>query len=263
MVTEYRWIDLSLIDLPAQVRRHSPEKVAELAQDMSRNGQLQDIIITPKSDGRYEIVAGNSRRMAAIELKWVQIRCLVKDNLSEFDRARITIAENDEREDLTAVDRGLSYIWAMKAGNMTQEALAAAIGKTHSHISQYVSAAGILEPVRSFVNRFAMGIAHINQLVRLPTPASQLSMADRCQKEDLSVRQLEHLINRVLAVSSQPAPASIADKQTRGGAAADKQSCFIIEISAHGIHIEGDFPETVTLPELTRALEESLRKWRK
>ena len=61
------------------------------------------------------------------------------------------ISENDEREDTSPIDRGLSYIWAMEAGGLTQDALAGKVGKTDAHINQYVQLP-VPEPVREKPN---------------------------------------------------------------------------------------------------------------
>lgn len=69
MADEVRWIDLNLIGLPARGRQHNPDRVAELAQDMAKNGQLQGIVVTPKGNG-FEVVAGRGRYLAAKQLNW-------------------------------------------------------------------------------------------------------------------------------------------------------------------------------------------------
>ncbi|MCB4791935.1 MAG: ParB/RepB/Spo0J family partition protein [Elusimicrobia bacterium] len=223
MPEEIRLVDVGLIDLPGHVRPHmipgesiqwgryhDAGKVAELAQDMKTIGQLQDIVVCKKdppshkaTEGqvRYELIAGQGRLLAAKQLNWPQIRCLVREGLSEYDKARITISENDEREDLLPVDRGLSYKWAMEAGGKTQEELAADLKKTHAHVSQYIAATELSEPVREIVNRFTIGIAHINQISKLTDTAMQIAMIERIDKEGLSVKNLETLVNKALSTS--------------------------------------------------------------
>ena len=59
-------VKLSLIDIPECFRQHSMESVDALAQDIQRNGQLQEIVVTPKEGGRYELVAGKRRTLGLI-----------------------------------------------------------------------------------------------------------------------------------------------------------------------------------------------------
>jgi len=261
MPDEIRWIELNLIDLPARGRQHDPERVAELARDMAKNGQLQDIIVAPKEGGRFEVVAGRGRYLAAQQLKWEKLQCLVKENLTEADKLFIMIAENDEREDVSPIDRGLSYTWAMEAGSLSQEALGDKIGKTHTHISQYVLAAKLPEPVQAIANRFAMGIAFINQLVRLAGKSeAQLAMAQKCAKEDLSVKQLETLVTKAL----KPIPSPLAGEGGGEGGVADapKLDGFKISKSGKRIHIIGDYQEAIPPAELGKALEAAYQQWK-
>ncbi|MCB4790787.1 MAG: ParB N-terminal domain-containing protein [Elusimicrobia bacterium] len=76
MPEEIRLVDVGLIDLPKHVRQHDSGKVDELAQDMKEIGQLQDIVVAKKGEGRYELIAGQGRLLAAKRLNWAQIRCL-------------------------------------------------------------------------------------------------------------------------------------------------------------------------------------------
>jgi len=260
MVNEIRWIDLSLIDLPERGRQHDPQRIAELAGDMAKNGQLQDIVVAPKTDNRFEVVAGRGRYLAAQQLKWDKLQCLVKENLSEFDKACITISENDEREDVSPVDRGLSYIWAMEAGCLTQDALAEKIGKTQAYVSQYIAAASLTAPVLEIIKRFIIGIGSINQIVRLPTAEAQIAMAKKCQKEDLSVKQLENAVNKALNTSSGNAQAQSGETDSKKERKA-LQAGFHISKSTMGVHIIGDYPDTIPPPELAKALEFTYQQW--
>ena len=262
MADEIRWLDISQIDLPTRGRQHNPDRIAELAGDMAKNGQLQDIIVMPKGDGRFDVVAGRGRYLAAKRLKWDKIQCLVKENLSELDRVLLMISENDEREDTSPIDRGLSYIWAMEAGDLTQGALATKLGKTQGYISQYVAAAQLPEPVRKIINRLIIGITHINLIARLPTPEAQIAIAEKCQKEDLSVKQLENIVNNALSVSAKSATGSptggAASAQSHPKALADG---FKIGEAGGKVRIAGIFPMNTPDPELVKAFEASLQDW--
>src|SRR5262245_40291322 len=132
---ETMWIEINLIDLPSSSRQHDQDRINTLAQDMAKNGQLQEIVVTPKGD-RYEVVAGVGRLAAAKELQWDKIRCFVRPGLSDFDKLFITFSENEEREDVSPIYQA-SLLKKMK-GDMTQEQLADKIGKERGTISQYL-----------------------------------------------------------------------------------------------------------------------------
>src|SRR5579872_6306411 len=97
-------VQLSLIDIPSFFREHTLESVDALAQDIQRNGQLQEILVTPKDGGRYELVAGKRRTLALRHLNRETARVQIMEGLSELQKALIMIAENDEREDVNPFD---------------------------------------------------------------------------------------------------------------------------------------------------------------
>ncbi len=247
-------IEVGLIDIPAHMRRHSPEKLAELKENIGKRGLLQNIVVVKKDNGRYELVAGQGRLLIAIEEKWATIKCLVKENLTDYERERLALSENEEREDLTPVDRGLTYKRLMELGKLTQEQLAKDLNKTQGYISQYVAAAELAEPVQEIINRLIIGIRHISQILRLPTPEAQAAMAEKCGKEDLSVKQLENLVNNALKAGNKEK--EVADKD--GKAFTDG---FRIGTAAERIHIIGDFPEGASVADMHKALDESYAKW--
>ena len=96
-------INLSNLDLAPNARAHSAESLASLAEDMRRNGQLQEIIVTPKDEEHFEVVSGTGRTLAARKLGWKTIRARVMTGLSEFEKTHITFSENEEVEDVSPI----------------------------------------------------------------------------------------------------------------------------------------------------------------
>src|SRR5437660_587970 len=104
-----QWIDIKNIDVPDYFREHTPEALESLTQDIQEHGMLQEIVVAAKPDGRFELVAGRGRFSAVQKLGWDKIRAQVLTEVSELDKALISIAENEEREDVSPIDKALSY----------------------------------------------------------------------------------------------------------------------------------------------------------
>jgi ParB-like chromosome segregation protein Spo0J len=68
MTQKGAWIRISEIDVPDYARQHQLEGVNSLSVDMGKNGQLQNIVLVKKADGRYECIIGNGRLEAAKKL---------------------------------------------------------------------------------------------------------------------------------------------------------------------------------------------------
>jgi len=260
MADEVRMIKLSKIVVPEHMRKHSPEKTAELAKDIKVRGQLQDAVVTPMDDGNFELLAGGNR-YAAMKLNGAEeIRCLVKENVSPYERSCITLSENIKREDMSPVDLGLELKRAMETGNKTQEELAKDLGLTQGYISQYVTAAELSEPVREIINRLIIGIAHINPIARLAGDAAKIAMLEKIEKEDLSVKQVENLVNKALASSPDPAGQAEAVKQADGAAAAKPKpvakgvKCVK---AGKGFHLAGGFKDLIPMDDFLKAAREA------
>src|SRR5258708_30960233 len=127
-------VALSLIDIPSSFREHTMESVDALAQDIQRNGQLQEVVVTPKEGGRYELVAGKRRTLAMRHLNKETVRAQVMESLSELQKALIMIAENEERADVNPFDKAAAYQRAIKAGDLSQRQLAEKLGISEERV---------------------------------------------------------------------------------------------------------------------------------
>ena len=191
-------VQLSLIDIPECFRQHTMESVDALAQDIQRNGQLQEVVVTPKDGGRYELVAGKRRTLAMRHLNKETIRAQVMESLNELQKALIMIAENDERADVNPFDRALSYQRAINAGTTRQD-LASKLGISADMVNKVLSLLQLTPEVTEKTRRLGFSGAHLQEIVRLPDAQSQLQMADACDKQGWSSKVLRDKVSRSLA----------------------------------------------------------------
>jgi ParB-like chromosome segregation protein Spo0J len=90
------WIDLNLIDLPANARYHSDDEIDNMSKSLA-NKQLMPIIVCREGD-RYEVVAGACRVLGARKDAWQQIKADVYEGLTPFQKLMITFTENEDRK---------------------------------------------------------------------------------------------------------------------------------------------------------------------
>ena len=96
---------------PYQPRQHfSEEKLVELANSIKKNGIIQPIAVRPKKneDGKYEIVAGERRWIAAQRAGLHEIPVTILD-LSDVESLEVAIVENIQRDDLNPVEEARGY----------------------------------------------------------------------------------------------------------------------------------------------------------
>jgi ParB/RepB/Spo0J family partition protein len=246
-----RWIDLSLIDIPKNARPHRPEDLESLAQDMAKEGQLQEIVVVAQGD-RFEVVAGVGRTLAAQNLKWDKIRCFVKDSLSEFDRLHITFSENEEREDASPLYQAQLLKRMQEAGQFkTQDDLADKIGKSRGSITQYLVISRLEPQVQESVNRLtSLGMRHLLEICRLKTPEEQIALAKEASEKELSVKKLKAMVDKKvapIAKSKQDAP--------------DPRATIIFTAGGPAIKFSGQAPKDVSREGLLDLFREKLYGW--
>ena len=99
-------IALGLIDVKPQVRTKIGD-LTDLKSSIEEHGVIQAILVHAEADGRYRLIAGERRYRASQALERPTIPVRIKRGLSEIDIRAMQVAENAEREDLSAFDEAL------------------------------------------------------------------------------------------------------------------------------------------------------------
>lgn len=139
---EARPIPLSAIQPSAlnPRKKFDEGKLAELAASIRSKGLIQPIVVRPiggpkvtAGSRRYEIVAGERRFRAASLAGLTSIRAIVR-SLSDKDVLEIAVIENEQREDVTPMEKAHGYAALIDDHGLTVEDLAARVGKSASTI---------------------------------------------------------------------------------------------------------------------------------
>ena len=188
-------VELNLSELrpnPYQPRKiFDDEALNELAASIKENGVFQPIIVKKTVKG-YDIVAGERRFRASKKAGLTTIPAIVKDFTDE-EMMNISLLENLQREDLTAIEEANAYKAMIDSIGLTQEELANKVGKSRSHITNMLGLLKLPKSVQDLVlyNKLSMG--HARVLSKLEDLVKVEELADKVVNEDLSVRELEEL----------------------------------------------------------------------
>jgi len=190
---EFKIIQLSEIQKnPYQPRKEfSEEKIQELAQSIKENGLIQPIIVRQSPVIGYEILAGERRYRASLVVGLSEVPVIVK-NLSDQDMMIHSIIENLQREDLNPIEEAKAYQSLIEKG-YTHADIAAKMGKSRPYITNLVRLLTLPDFILTEVETGKLSQAHARLLIQLPLK-EQKNLLNRIQKEDLSVRQVEHLL---------------------------------------------------------------------
>ena len=190
---ELKIIQLSEIQKnPYQPRKDfSEEKIQELAQSIKENGLIQPIIVRQSPVIGYEILAGERRYRASLVAGLSEVPVIVK-NLSDQDMMIHSIIENLQREDLNPIEEAKAYQSLIDKG-YTHSDIAEKMGKSRPYITNLVRLLTLPDFILTEVETGKLSQAHARLLIQLPLK-EQKNLLNRIQKEDLSVRQVEHLL---------------------------------------------------------------------
>ena len=133
---------------PYQPRKtFSDESLADLCASIKEYGVLQPLLVSPSDDGRYMLIAGERRLRASRMANLSEVPVIISDYTSQ-QIAEIALIENLQREDLHFLEEAEGYEQLMNEFHLTQEAMAARVGKKQSTIANKLRLLRLTGPVR-------------------------------------------------------------------------------------------------------------------
>ena len=190
-------------------------KLEELAASIKANGVIQPILVRREGD-RYQIIAGERRWRAAQRAGLRTVPVVVRD-VSAGDKQVLELAliENLQREGLNPVDEALAYQRLATDFSLTQEQIAAAVGKDRSSVANFMRLLKLPEEVRGDLASGTLSTGHARALLALNDPAAQRYGAREVIARGLSVRETEVLVKRMVAAPSATTPRAATPDQNK------------------------------------------------
>jgi ParB family transcriptional regulator, chromosome partitioning protein len=212
-------VDLDLISPSEHQPRHRLDdtRLDELARSIKANGVIQPIVVR-KVEGGYRIIAGERRWRAAQRAGLLRVPVVIKDIAAGNDAQLLEMAliENIQREDLNPIDEAAAYEKLSTDFKMTQEQIAAAVGKDRSSVANHLRLLKLPQEVRAEVADGRLSMGHARALLAVPDENGQRRVAREVIAQNLSVRETETLVKRLeRSASPQPAAAVPTDVNTR------------------------------------------------
>lgn len=173
-------------------KKFEADKVQELANSISNDGLLQPLIVTvhPNNHNRYRLVAGERRWRACKLVNILEVPVIIK-NYNNDEILRVSLLENIQREELTAIEEAEGYIQLIKHFQYTQEDLGHKLGKSRSHIANLVRLTSLPDNIKDKINEGQLSMGHARCLVG--HKECQL-IANHIIENNLNVRQTEKLV---------------------------------------------------------------------
>lgn len=212
-------VDIDLLAPSDQQPRLSVENrtLDELAASIRANGVIQPILVR-RTGSAYRIIAGERRWRAAQKAGLLKVPVVIREMPEGSGRQLLELAlvENLQREDLNPIEEALAYQRLVEEFGLTQDQVAAAVGKDRTSVSNYLRLLRLPDDVRVHVASGALSMGHARALAGLADGAAQRQAAQDVMASALSVRDTESLVKKLASPApARPAMPAAPDVHTR------------------------------------------------
>ena len=184
----------------------------ELAASIREHGVLQPILVRPRDDGRYQLIAGERRWRASRIAGHVTIPALVED-IDDDTALEISIIENLQREDISPLDEASMYDRMIRDHGYSIRRLADKLGKDKGYLENRLRLADAPPEIRELVSLRKDTLSHAYELMKVEDPRKRRRLAEQVARNELSLVKLRERIEgrraRVV-VDDEPEPGADA-----------------------------------------------------
>ncbi|HEY0008159.1 MAG TPA: ParB/RepB/Spo0J family partition protein [Tepidisphaeraceae bacterium] len=204
--TPWRMIAVSAVRAnPHQPRRVMDEAaLAELADSIKTNGIIQPIVVRLNGN-EYELIAGERRLRAAKLANLTEVPALVRQ-ADAYSQAQLALVENIHRTDLNPIERAQAYQSLLDQLGLTQAELATRLGEQRSSVANFLRLLSLTEATRTLLQAGRLTLGHAKILAGISDTMEQERLAQLCADQELTVRNLERLID---PNAPQPTPKAL------------------------------------------------------
>ncbi len=182
---------------PRQPRIHFKEEdLAELAASIREHGVIQPLIVSPKGDGTYTLIAGERRWQASQKAGLRTVPVITREANSQ-ELLEVALIENVQRADLNSMEEAEAYRQLVEEFGLSHEAVAKRVGKNRVTVTNTLRLLGLAETVKQALVDGKLTEGHARALLALSTQKAQASVLQTVLNLSLSVRQTEELVRKL------------------------------------------------------------------
>ena len=233
-------------------RRFEPEATAGLAASLRHQGVLQPVVVRPRPQGGYELVAGERRWRAAREAGLATLPALVRE-ADDRESLLLGLVENVARENLSPVEEARAYASLIDEFELSLGEVAERVGRSKPSVSNRLRLLELPEEVLWMLARSELTEGHARAILAVQDDAARLRLARRVVREGMTVRAVERAAQESGArrrPRSTPVDPALAE---RARAAAERLTGLPSRVAAGKLELH--FGDETRLAELVEALE--------
>lgn len=206
MISEVKVVKVAIDQIfpnPYQPRKNFDEEaLRDLSASIAQFGVLQPLLVAPADNGRYMLIAGERRLRASKMAKLQEVPVIISEYTSQ-QIAEIALIENLQREDLHFLEEAEGYEKLMEEFHLTQEAMAARVGKKQSTIANKLRLLRLSDRIRKILVEGGLTERHARALLKLDDEEKQVQVLTVVIDNGYSVRQTESYIEKLLEDKKQ------------------------------------------------------------
>jgi ParB family chromosome partitioning protein len=239
---------------PRQPRkRFDHEATSALADSIRSQGLVQPVVVRPRPDGGFELIAGERRWRAAREAGVPTVPALVRE-ADDRDSLLLGLVENVAREELSAVEEARAYALLMDDFGLSLGELGERVGKAKPTVSNRLRLLELPDDLLGLVERGELSEGHARAVLAVPDNEGRRRLARQIVRRGMSVRAAERAARWAGAKTKQRKVAKVNPAlAARVREAAERVTGFTARVRAGKLEIS--FLDETELEELAEALE--------
>lgn len=198
----YMDIPIEKIFTPDNVRlTYDQGAIKGLAHSISQVGLLQPVIVKENGDDTFTLLVGHRRYLAAKFAEVKLIRAIIFDD--QESKIMLQLIENIQRENLNPIEEGLAYKKVLEEEGLTQDDLAAKLGKPQSSIANTMRLLKLPVGIQKMLISGDLKQGHGKVLLQLKDPVQQEELAAKAVADRMSVNALREVVLQMSKINTE------------------------------------------------------------
>lgn len=171
-----------------------PDELRQMADSIKEKGIVTPLLVS-RSGAGYQLIAGE-RRWRAAQMAGLERVPVVMRDATPTESLELALIENIHRKDLNPIEEALAYKKLLEDLNATQEVLAERVGKDRSTVANLLRLLRLPVQIQQDLIDGRITMGHARVLAGVKNIGDQKLLRNRVVKDELSVRQLEKLVQK-------------------------------------------------------------------
>jgi len=199
-----------------------PKALDELRESIKEKGIIQPVTIRQSRDGMYELISGERRIRAALDLGMQSVPAYIIEVKNDEEMLELALIENLQREHLNPVEIAISYQRLVSDVGLTAEGIAKKVSKDRTTVVNFLRLLKLPKNIQDALRTSTLTIGHARALISLPNEDIQQKIFKQIVKRDLNVRQVENIVRDLGRKATKKTQSTARNAMTVEGSIAER-----------------------------------------